>query len=370
MEKGYYIHSEGRTTLGVSKKIDMQLEEFGKFYEMEEREIKVIPRTLLQRVLGLFPTASIARDYESVLNGLDDPKFIYARRFTCDRKYLRFWKEIKKRFPDCKVILEIFTYPYDKDDFGKWNAWPFLIKEKLYRGKLKKYVDRFVTYSDDDVIFGIETIKTTNGVNVAAIPMVEGAYEDHTIRLLGVAYMQQHHGYERVIEGMHRFYEKQTAAKAEWNITLSLVGDGPEKGRYMQLVDKYGLQDRVSFYPVLDGAELEAMYEQSDVALISFGMYKLGIYEKLGALKSRECLAKGMLLASGCEIETLDADYPYAYISPNDASPVDMDGLIRFFETVTMQGDKTENAERIRQFAFDHVDNSTVMRPILNYVEA
>ena len=55
------------------------------------------------------------------------------RRAVADRKYLQFWKKIKERFPQCKIIVEIFTYPYDKDEFAKWDAWPFYIKELLYR---------------------------------------------------------------------------------------------------------------------------------------------------------------------------------------------------------------------------------------------
>lgn len=64
MKKGYYIHFEGRYSIGVSKKIDMQMEEFAKHYEMKELEIRTKNRTLFQRILGLFPTASITRDYE------------------------------------------------------------------------------------------------------------------------------------------------------------------------------------------------------------------------------------------------------------------------------------------------------------------
>ena len=62
MKRGYYIHFQGRTSIGVSKKIDMQMEEFGRYFEMHELEIETIARTLFQRVIGLFPTASITRN--------------------------------------------------------------------------------------------------------------------------------------------------------------------------------------------------------------------------------------------------------------------------------------------------------------------
>ena len=99
MKKGYYIHFQGRESIGVSKKIDMQL--------------RAPDRSLVQRVFGLFPTASIARDYDEALKKLDSPDFIYVRRTVADRAYLTFWESVKERYPACKIIIEIFTYPYD-----------------------------------------------------------------------------------------------------------------------------------------------------------------------------------------------------------------------------------------------------------------
>lgn len=128
MKKGYYIHFQGRQSIGVSKKIDMQMEELGKFSDMREIEVGTPPRSLLARVFGLFPTASITRNYEEAFAQLDNPDFLYVRRTVADRAYFRFWKKIKERYPHCLIIVELFTYPYDRDDFGKWNAWPFYLK--------------------------------------------------------------------------------------------------------------------------------------------------------------------------------------------------------------------------------------------------
>lgn len=368
MKKGYYIHFQGRSSIGVSKKIDMQMEEFLKNYDMKELEVQTPERTLLQRVLGLFPTASIARDYDQKLEELESPDFIYVRRTVADRAYLRFWKNIKQKYPACKLIIEIFTYPYDKDDFAKWNAWPFYIKELLYRGNLKKYVDRFVTYSDDKEIFGVPTICTTNGVQVESIEIVKGEYRENKITLLGVAYMQRHHGYERIIEGMRKYYQNEGN---RYTVELLLVGDGPEKAKYQELVRKYGLQDYIKFYPTMSGKELDEMYDNSDIALASFGMYKLGIYEKLGALKTRECLAKGMPLITGCEIDVLGDDYKYVRNFPNNAQDVSIEEIISFYEGFKQDNpDKKVIAGKIREFAVEHVSMKSVMQPVIDYIES
>ncbi|MDE7017871.1 MAG: glycosyltransferase [Lachnospiraceae bacterium] len=368
MKKGYYIHFQGSSSIGVRKKIDMQIEEFSKHYEIEELEVQTPERTLLQRIWGLFPTASISRGYQATMAQLKEPDFIYVRRAVADRKYLQFWEKIKERFPQCKIIVEIFTYPYDKDEFAKWDAWPFYIKELLYRRKLKKYVDRFVTYTDDKEIFGVPTIRTINGIKIENITLVEGKYDEDQITLIGVAHMQSHHGYERIIEGMRDFYQKKDR---KHTVSLLLVGDGPEKMHYQSLAQKYGLEEYVKFYPTLSGQQLDEMYDKSDIALASFGTYKKGVFGKLSALKTRECLAKGMPLITGCEIDVLDETYPYVRNFPNSPEKVDIDEIIRFYEGIKRKNkDKTTVANIIREFAVQNVSMDSAMKPIVDYIES
>lgn len=368
MKKGYYIHFQGRTSIGVSKKIDMQMEEFGKFYDMREIEVETPERSLVERIVGLFPVCSIRRNYSQALASIDNPAFLYVRRTVADRAYVGFFQQMKQKFPDCKIIIEVFTYPYDKDDFGKWNAWPFYLKELLYRKKLKRYIDRFVTYRQDKEIFGVPTICTINGINVENIAKVKGEYQKNRIRLIGVAYMQKHHGYERIIEGLNEYYQKHDH---KYTVELSLVGDGPEKRKYQELVEKYGLQDYVRFYPTMSGAELDEMYDKSDIALASFGMYKLGIFGKIGALKTRECLAKGMPLMTGCEIDVLDDSYKYVRNFVNSSQAIDVSEVIRFYEDITRDCiRKQEIATIIRDYAVEHISMGSAMKPIIDYIES
>lgn len=367
MKKGYYIHFQGRESIGVSKKIDMQLKEFSKHYDMSELEIKAVNRSLLQRVFGLFPTASIARDYDGALRNLENPDFIYVRRAVADRAYVTFWKNVKEKYPACKIIIEIFTYPYDKDDFAKWNAWPFYIKERIYRTRLKKYIDRFVTYTSDKEIFGVPALCTFNGIQVEDVELVGGAYQENEITLIGVAYMQRHHGYERVIEGLREYYQ---GGSHRYTVTLRLVGDGPEKAGYQELVEKYHLQDYVIFYPNKSGKELDELYDGSDIALGSFGMYKLGLYT-LGALKTREYLAKGMPFITGCPVDVLEEDYPYVKNFSNDAQSVDIREVIKFYEELKKEnGDKITAAQKIRESAASRVSMQSVMQPIIDFIES
>lgn len=365
MKKGYYIHSQSKQSPGVAKKIDMHIKEFSKFYDIEDIDIGVQGRTLIQRIIGLLPTASIPRNYRHTLEMMDNPDFVYIRRMVCDRAYINFIKSIKAEFPDCKILIELITYPYDRDEYAKWNAWPFYIKELIYRKKLKGYVDRLITYTDDKKIFGIETIRSINGTDVSSVKMVEGEYNPNALNLIGVAYMQRHHGYERVIRGLADYYKTEQ----EVLVRLVLVGDGPEKASYVNMVNTLGLEKYVVFHPSTTGDALERLYDSCDIGLASLGMYKLGLYGKQSVLKSREYLSKGMLMLLGCQIDIIDDDYPYAVSFNNNSDAIDIVKVVDFYKNICRDyQSKTDLAKIIRDFAFDTVDNAVVMRPIIEYI--
>lgn len=366
-KKGYFVHFEARKSIGVSKKIDMQMEELQKHFEVQEVQIASMRRNLLKRIWGLLPMVSIERNYEEALAGIEDPDFVYIRRAVADFEYLKFLKKIKERYPNGKIIIEIFTYPYDRDDFGKWNAWPFYFKELMCRPRLKKYVDRFVTYTKDAEIFDVRTICAGNGINVENVNIVKGEYVKDKIILVGVAYMQRQHGYERVIEGLREYYKD---GKGDYTVELLLVGEGPEKKKYQRLVERYHLQSYVKFYPTMSGSQLDEVYDRGDIALAVFGMYKVGFFADVSALKTRECLAKGLPMITGSRIDVLGDGYKYVRNFSNDKQSIDIKEVVKFFERIKEEDkDKSTVAENIRSFAFQHVSMRAAMEPIVNYIE-
>ncbi len=366
-KRGYYIHFDARKSVGVSKKIDMQMRALSNEFCMEEIPIAAIPRNLIWRIIGLFPFASVPRKYEDAWKQIVAPDFVYVRRTVADFSYMSFLRQLKKKYPNCKVIVEIFTYPYDRDDFWKWNAWPFYIKEILNRKKYRICADRFVTYSGDKEIFGVTAIRTTNGVDTDRIKMSVGNYHRDRITIIGVAYMQRQHGYERIIRGLKDYYKKQNIRK---EVYLCLVGDGPEKKYYQKLARQYNLLDHVQFYSTVIGKELDELYDQADIALASFGFYKAGVYFSNSSLKAYECLAKGLPFATGCSISGIDENCPYMFLFPNDKSVVDISQVVTRFENLIEKfgKDKSELAREIREYAETNFSMEKVMKPIIDYI--
>ena len=369
MKKGYYIHFDARIVPGVDKKIEMQIKEFKKHFDIEQINIRPLERSLIKRVLGLFPTASIDRDYDTAIETMKDPDFLYVRRTTCDRKYLEFFKRVKERYPKCRILTEIFTYPYDRDDFAKWDAWPFYIKEKLYRNKLKRYIDRFVVYTDDEKIFGIKTLKTVNGIDLGEVHISTGEYEDNLIRMIGVAYMQRQHGFERVIQGLGEFYRKNPDPETE--VKLLLVGDGPEKEKYIRLAAECKVSNHIEFRGSTVGRALDELYDQSDLTLGAFGMYKNNFHGCMSALKTRESLAKGLPIVSGCLVDVMKEDNEFVRYYPNDRSTIDIDEIASFMNGLKEKyHSRNEVAKKIRGFAEKTVGIDTALKPIIDYIDS
>lgn len=264
----------------------------------------------------------------------------------------------------CRILYEFPTFPYDRELTSNFFARIDLGIDRIFRKQIKKYVDRVVTFSPDEKIYGIPTIQTMNGIIVDEQKMVCNDKKDDFIRLLAVAIFQRSHGYERVIKGMAD-YKKHGGKR----IILYLVGDGPEKKNYMQLSAKLGVDDIVKFYPKMAGKGLDDMYELADISLIDFGAYRENIYVT-SALKSREALAKGLPLMTGCKIDICEKQYfPYVLEYPNDSSDLDLFRVEEFYKAITLGKSKTELAKEIRQYAKENLDMSITMKPIVDYIE-
>lgn len=361
--KGYYIHFDQRRLIGVSKKIDMQLRSFAKSFDIEEIDIVPKSRSLFARILWALPFSSINRDYSHYLSLIEDPDFIYIRRSIADRKYMSFISLIRKKYPKCRIIVELYTYPYDRDEFLRKNTWIMYGKERFYRRLYKKYIDRFVVYTDDEHVFGVPTLKTMNGIDFSLYDIKKCENKTDEIRLISVAFLQKQHAYERLIEGIHEYYKNGGTREIKYYI----VGTGPEADKYVSLVSKYDLKDRVIFTGQKTGKDLDEIYNICDIGAVSFGTYKTDIKVN-SALKTREYMAKGLPMVFSGRVDVLDEQFPYKYTVADDSSPVKIDGIIELYDRI--KDNKESTAKWIREFGEKRVSMDSTMDVVYSYIRS
>lgn len=307
--------------------------------------------------------------YELKREAVRDADFLYVRKpLMINMGLVDLLKRVRKENPKIKILLEVPTYPYDSEVSGLFQM-PFLLKDRHARKSLKKVVDVILTYSDDKEIFGIHTINISNGIDTkAAAEALSGKtrLDDGKLRIMACARFDFWHGYDRALEGLHRYLQDPGSDK---RIELEMVGDGPALASYKEIAEKYGLQEHVRFYGKLQGQELADVYSISDIGLDSMGRHRSGVFYN-SSLKGKEYCAYGLLIVSGVKTE-LDNDdaFDYYYRIPADDSPVDFNEVIEYYNTVTDNGRKRIQVRKaIMQYASEHYSMDVVLRPVLDYL--
>lgn len=361
MVKGYYIVPDMRSSeIGVNKKFEYHINEFSKVSEVQM--IRIPENRSITRIMMRLPIGASGCDYRYVKSKIIDPDYIYIRKKDMDRKLIDFLKSIKMQYPKCKVLFEIPTFPYDKDGLNKWYNAFIILKDRIYRTQIAKYVDRIVTYSDDDKIFNCQTIRAHNGVDCAAISPVSDYYLNaDAIRLIAVARFRQHHGYERIIRGLGDYYKNG----GQRIVTLALIGDGDERAMYEETCRECNVEEYVHFLGSMQGQELDDQYNRADIAVSSLGMYKLGL-ENVSTLKNCEYISKGLPIITAFHDCIFDGLTTVLSV-PNDQSNISIIDLISFYDRVYAKG-KKRVVEQNRNIALQRADLSQSYREVLDYI--
>lgn len=326
--KCYYIHFGARKMTGVAKKIDDQITELKRHFETEEIDVAPKKDSFISKVIATMPFFSISRDYKAALSLMKEASYFYIRNTIIDLRLLLFIRAIRKKFPTSKIVVELYTYPYDKCEFARKYNWAFFYKDFIYRHFYKFYIDRFVTYGDYDRIFGVPTIKTINGIDFSTVAPHKREKGKKTIDLISVAQYQNHHAYDRLISGIADYYKNG----GKENVVFHVVGFGMSLESYKQLSEKLLLSNHVIFYGKKEGKELDEIYDKCDIAVATLGFHRIGV-KVSSALKTREYLSKGMPIVYSGKIDIVEDDFKYQYCAPEDESNIDVNKIVQLYHS-------------------------------------
>ena len=282
--------------------------------------------------------------------------YVYNRYGLMDAYYYKLLKMLNRK--KSKIVVEIPTYPYDKERLPGLSWWLLYTMDKLYRNRIYSYIHRIVTYSKDEEIFHIPTVQIKNGIDFDAIKIRQPEKKDDAIHLLAVAGFTRAHGYDRMIEGLGQYYRRG----GEKNIILHLVGAGEPEKDYHKIVEEYELQTHCIFHGVQRGDNLNAIYNYCDMGIESLADFRNGI-SLSSSLKSREYAAKGIPFITACESDVFEGE-EYVLKIPADESPVNIGDVVKFYEKMYNKMSKEEVAEMIRNSAEKRCDIMITMKPV------
>lgn len=259
--------------------------------------------------------------------------FVYIRYDHNANPFTVRWLRALRR-TGTKIALEIPTYPYDREYRGQPLGFRIgHLIDRCFRRSLMRSVDRIVTFSDDPEIFGRPTVRISNGVDFAAIPLQSRrAAHPSELRLTGVANIHPWHGFDRVIAGLADYYRTPQPC----TVRFTIVGDGDPAllERYRRTARERGIAAYVAFTGPLSGQALDAVFDRTDLGIASLGRHRNGIV-RLRSLKNREYAARGIPFVYSEQDDDFDA-MPYVFKAPADDTPLDIAALVRFRDSLRM----------------------------------
>lgn len=296
-------------------------------------------------------------DYESI-------DVCYIRYSKSDPFFLRLLKRMKQK--GLQIVIEIPTYPYDEEGKETLRGRVTRFVDILYRNKLKNYVDRIVTYSDDKQIFGIETIRTINGFDFSKVKVSKAIDKLDTIHMCGVANMYRVHGYDRIIEGLKQYY----ANGGKRDIVFDVVGGGDNStiAEYKSLAHSANLDDRICFHGRLHGEKLDAVYDLATLGVNSLAIHRQNLKNE-STLKTREYAAKGLPILSSSYVDAFSRDDNNRYVCmvPPDESPIDIQKVINFCDSLYQNADIELLRNTIRAKARTICDMPVTLKPVTDF---
>jgi glycosyltransferase involved in cell wall biosynthesis len=286
--------------------------------------------------------------------------FVYIRYPLAHPSFLRFLRDIKRRQPDLKVVLEVPTFPY-RNELKSPKQRVLLALDDLGHRHLKKYVDAVVTFFGQSEIHGIPCIQVANGVDVDSIPFRERPPHNAGLRIVVAANLADWHGVDRVLRGLDE-YRRQEGDPA---VTLSIVGEGPAGSDLHALSHELELDDVVQFHGLRTGAELDALFDQADLALGSLGMHRLGL-ERSSSLKTREYCARGIPFVLASEDPDFERDCPFVLHVSADEGPVDIAAFAQFMKELAER--HPDYPSEMRRYAETHLTWKAKLEPVIQHI--
>ncbi len=297
--------------------------------------------------------------FDHLLKKIDIASYdhMYIRHFPSNPAFIGLLKKIKRLHPSINIFMEIACYPYafefDEMQYGKVKKY---FDDKASK-RFKEYIDYIITFSKDVSIYGVPTIKTANGIDPDSIPLQNIPEDNSVVQLIGVANLQKWHGYDRIIKGMAKHYQKKDPTPVHFHI----VGNGVRYDMLRKLTDELKLQEHITLYGHKSGEDLHRIFKRSHIGIGSCGMHRIHVADgETSTLKAREYTARGLPFVIGYKDRDFPEDYPYLLRVPADESIIDIDLILKFYHGL---GDNYPS--EMRSFAEKYLSWKSKFEPII-----
>ena len=352
--KRIFFYANIRTydfTLGITRKVYAEIDAFRKQgYEVYysgyledgvaifDNDDKIIKRRKFwiadERISHLTRRGKIMNlciDYMKEYDGLFS--FSYARYHFFDRKYVALLNAMNEKSE--KVVVEAHSTPKFPKDWSlmRYVGW----KDSIWNKYAKQYIHLVASMSDEDTLWGVKTIKISNGIDVNSIRKHDYKGNPEDLNLIAVSFEGPVHGYDRVLRGMYEYYERG----GRRNIYFHIVGTTMTSTDH--LITSLNLDERCIKYGKKMGEELDDIYDKANMGVGCLANHRIG--STFGsALKTKEYIAKGIPFIYGWKEKVLE-NFKYGLSFELSETPIDMRQVLAFYDALPKEG----LADKIRE---------------------
>jgi hypothetical protein len=153
--------------------------------------------------------------------------------------------------------------------------------------------------------------------------------------LIGVAEVHYWHGFDRLIAGLGEYYKETSHPRQVFfhivgGVWKSEMYDSIHAPGFSELMDKYGIRDKVVFHDQLFGEDLNMVFNQCSFAIGSLARHRSGI-TSIKTLKNREYATRGIPFIYSEKDSDFDQQ-PYVIKASPDESPIDIQQILDFID--------------------------------------
>jgi uncharacterized protein with PQ loop repeat len=290
--------------------------------------------------------------YSQIIKTIEDNNInaIYIRFFMADPFFIWLLRGIKRR--KVKIFVEIPTYPYSEEISKKIKK----CVDKLSVLFLKKYVDKIVTFTDDSKIFGIETIKISNGIDLNSIPKTQRVKRNN-INLVGVANVSVWHGYDRILKGLSIYYSNDNSKN---DVNFHIVGEGNAISSLKKTTKELGLEKYVFFHGSKIGNELDEIFDYCHLGIGSLANHRKGL-NRDSALKNREYCGRGIPFVIASDDDDFPNEFEYILRVEKNDNPISIEEVISYLSYL----DNDDVSSEMRLFAEENLTWDVKLYPVI-----
>lgn len=364
--KGYYLFAPvdpgcAGPESGVERKVRAQCKALNQYLDCE---LVILPPveykgSLTEKIWRRLPFTAAWRKWE-YKGEFNDADFLYIRQVYHDASFVRWLRALRRQNPKVRLIYEVPTYPYLTEQKTSAANAAFHKKEARWSARAANYMDRIVTFYGQDEIWRTPCIKLINGFDFSQVELpVRPTPKD--VQIISVAVTAPWHGYDRLIEGIHRYYENGGTERIVYHIVGNIL---PE---LRKMVQEYRLEEHVVFHGRQSGEALRQLYARCYLGVDVLGGHRKN-YPVSSSLKSREYAAYGLPILTASPVDYLPVDSPHQMLVPYDDSPVSIPDVIAYFNRLYHGKDSAHLPADIRAFAKEKCDMSVTMEPAARWI--